>query len=124
MKLRILGLASVAAAMFVVPAFAHPSHAMFDFTKTLELSATVTKFEWTNPHSWLHVLVASEKGEPLEYAIEMGAPSALVSKGWRPTTVVPGDKVIVNIYPTKDGSTGGTLRNIKLPDGKAFGTEF
>ena len=124
MKLTTLGLAVFAAALPALPVFAHHSHAMFDFTKTVELNATVTKFEWTNPHSWLHVLVASEKGEPLEYAIEMGAPSALVGRGWRPTTDVPGDKVIVNIYPTKDGSTGGTLRNIKLPDGKAFGTEF
>jgi hypothetical protein len=124
MKLSILGLASAALLSSAAPALAHHSHAMFDFTKTLELNATVTKFEWTNPHSWLHVMAANEKGETVEYTIEMGAPAALVGRGWRPTLVVPGDKVIVNIYPTKDGSAGGTLRNIKLPDGKAFGTEF
>jgi hypothetical protein len=124
MNRSILALASAVALLSAAPSLAHHSHAMFDFTKTLELNATVTKFEWTNPHSWLHVLVVNEKGEPVEYAIEMGAPAALVGRGWRPTLVVPGDKVIVNIYPTKDGSSGGTLRNIKLPDGKAFGTEF
>jgi hypothetical protein len=124
MKLTIIGFASAAVILPALPAFAHHSHAMFDFTRTLELNATVTKFEWTNPHSWLHVMAANDKGESVAWAIEMGAPGGLVGRGWRPTSVVPGDKVIVNIYPTKDGSSGGTLRNIKLANGQALGTEF
>jgi hypothetical protein len=124
MNLRTFGLAGAALALFAVPALAHHTHAMFDFTRTVELDATVKEFKWTNPHSWLHVMAANARGEMVEYAIEMGAPSGLVGRGWRPTSVVPGDKVRAIIYPTKDGGPGGTLKTVTRPDGSSLGTEF
>ena len=124
MRLTGFGFAGIATALFAVPAFAHHTHAMFDFTRTVELNATVKEFKWTNPHSWLHVMAPNAQGEMVEYAIEMSAPAALVSRGWRPTSVAPGDKVRAIIYPTKDGGSGGTLKTVTRPDGSSLGTEF
>ena len=114
----------IAAAMIAVPALAHHSHAMFDFTKKVALEGTVKEFKWTNPHSWLHVMAANERGEIVEFAFEMGAPTGLLSRGWRPNTVAPGDKVTVSFYPTKTGSPGGSLTGIKLPDGTIMGEQY
>jgi hypothetical protein len=123
MRSRTLGLAVVSAALFAVPAFAHHTHAMFDFTQTVELNATVKDFKWTNPHSWLYVMAPNASGQVVQYTIEMSSPSGLVQRGWTPTTVSPGDKILITIYPTKSGGNGGTLKDVKLADGTALGHE-
>jgi hypothetical protein len=123
MRLRTVGLAGIAAASFALPAFAHHTHAMFDFTRTVDLQATVKDFKWTNPHSWLHIMAPNARGEIVEYTIEMSSVSRLVSRGWKPTTVSPGDKLMVTIYPTKDGGNGGTLKTATFADGTALGHE-
>ncbi len=109
------------AALMVAPAMAHHSHAMFDFASDIEISGTVKEFRWTNPHSWLHVMVEDEDGALTEYAIEMGSPSGLVRMGWEPTSVAPGDVVTVSMHPLHSGAPGGEIRYIVLPDGSSLG---
>jgi hypothetical protein len=109
------------AALFAAPALAHHSHAMFDYESDVELSGTVKEFRWTNPHSWLHLMVESDGGAPVEYAIEMGAPAGLVHQGWEPTSVQPGDVVTISIHPLRNGAPGGEIRYIVLPDGSSLG---
>ena len=53
MKVKVLGLAAVAAAVLAIPAIAHHSFAMFDAEKVATLEGTVKEFQWTNPHSWI-----------------------------------------------------------------------
>ena len=122
----LMGLAALAglaglAALLAAPAMAHHSHAMFDFASDVEISGTVKEFRWTNPHSWLHVMVEGESGALTEYAIEMGAPAGLVRMGWEPTTVAPGDVVTVSMHPLHSGAPGGEIRYIVLPDGSSLG---
>jgi hypothetical protein len=94
---------------------------MFDATTTLEFKGTVKEFQWTNPHSWLQVDVPSEQGDMVEWSLEMGSPGGLARSGWRPRTVVPGDEVTVTLHPLKDGSPGGQLLTVMLPDGTLMG---
>lgn len=121
MNAKIVTLAGAAAVLFAVPALAHHSFAMFDADKTIEVAGTVKEFQWTNPHSWLQVMVADNTGKMVEWSFEMGAPGGLARAGWRPKTVVPGDKVTVTMHPLKDGSPGGQLLSVVLPDGKKMG---
>ena len=121
MKLKTLSLAGVAVAMFAAPALAHHSFAMFDAEKTVEMKGTVKEFQWTNPHSWLQVMVRDPSGAEKEWSLEMGSPGGLARSGWRPKTVLPGDQVTVTIHPLKDGSAGGQLLTVTLPDGKVMG---
>ncbi len=121
MNSKILTLAGAATFLFAVPALAHHSFAMFDADKTVELVGTVKEFQWTNPHSWLQVMVSDNAGKMTEWSLEMGAPGGLARSGWRPKTVVPGDKVTVSIHPLKDGSAGGQLLSVVLPNGTKMG---
>ena len=57
MKLKIFSLAILTASALAVPALAHHSFSMFDAEKTVTLNGTVKELEWTNPHSWLRVMV-------------------------------------------------------------------
>ena len=121
MKVKQSGLAMLAAAATAVPAVAHHSYAMFDGAKTTTVEGTVKQFQWTNPHSWVHVTVSDPAGQPVDWAIEMGAPNGLVRQGWTPKTLTPGMKVKVTMHPLRDGKPGGQFMAATLPDGKQLG---
>ena len=121
MTLRAMTLAAIAVCLAALPAAAHHSFAMFDQEKLVKLDGTVTEFEWVNPHSWLYVVVPDAAGAPKEWAIEMASTAAQSRAGWKPDTVKPGDKVTVEMNPLKDGTRGGTIVSVTLPDGKKLG---
>jgi hypothetical protein len=104
-----------------VPALAHHSYAEFDTDKKLTLDGTVKQFEWTNPHSWLLIMVPNAQGEEEQWAVELSSVSLLASRGWKPKTVMPGDKVSVTFHPMRNGSHAGSYMAIKLPSGKTMG---
>ena len=119
MKFRALSLATIAAAIFIMPASAHHSFAMFDATKEVTMSGTVKEFEWTNPHSWLRVTVNDAKtGKPVLWALELSSPARLTTMGMHADTVKAGDVVSVTFHPMKDGTRGGQFMAAKLPNGK------
>ena len=102
----------------IAPAFAHHSDAMFASDKEVVLNGTVKEFQYTNPHSWIQLLVAAEAGaEPKEWSIETGAPIVLLRAGIKPTALKPGDRITLRAHPLKDGSAGGSLIDIKKEDG-------
>jgi hypothetical protein len=113
-----IGLAGIAAMLLAAPAVAHHSFAMFDQTKMLYSSGTVKQFDFVNPHVWLHVNVANDKGETLTWQFEGGAVSQMVQLGWSKDGVRVGDTIEVGFRPLKDGSRGGQLMSVKLTDGK------
>jgi hypothetical protein len=107
--------------VFTAPVAAHHSFAMFDRTKEVTIAGTVRVFEWTNPHSWLQVVVpASEGRRATEYSIEMGSPNTMSRQGWRRTTFKPGDRVRVVMYPMRDGSPGGAFVSAVNASGQAL----
>src|SRR5437588_2374791 len=119
MKFRALSLATIAAAIFVMPASAHHSFAMFDAAKDVTLKGTVKEFEWTNPHSWLRVMVTDQKtGKPVLWAFELSSPARLTTMGMHANSVKAGDSVSVTFHPMKDGSRGGQFIQATLPGGK------
>jgi len=125
MKKTILMLAAaplIAAPLIAaMPALAHHSYAMFDMQKTLALDATVTKFKWQNPHSFIEADVAAPGGSE-HWAIEMTSPNNLAQEGWRRSSLKPGDKVKIYVHPLRSGTRGGSYAGVRLADGKTLGT--
>ena len=114
---RTLALAGIAVSLFVVPALGHHSFAMFDQTQTLSVTGTVTELAWLNPHTWLHIEVMDEDGNAVTWSFEASSVGRLAGTGWAPDIVVPGDRVEVGFSPLRDGTPGGHLRTMTLPDG-------
>lgn len=118
MTLRIVGLACIAASLFAIPAFAHHSFAMFDHDKDVTISGTVKEFEWLNPHCWVHVMAQDPAtGKTVQYSFEAGSTVQIAARGWKTDSLKPGDKVAVEYYPLKDGSHGGQVLSVTLPNG-------
>ena len=110
----IVALAFAGAAL---PAAAHHSDTMFNMQKEMVLKGTVKEFQYTNPHSWIQLLVPAAAGAPVEWSIESGAPIVLLRAGIKRTSLLPGDKIAVRMHPLKDGGPGGTLIELKKEDG-------
>ena len=112
----------IAGSIFVVQAaFSHHSNAMFDQERVVELSGTIKEFQFTNPHTWVQVMVADDNGSNVEWSLEWGSPNNLGRQGIRPSTFPPGSTVQIKTYPMKDGSPGGLFIGAKFTDGKVVG---
>jgi hypothetical protein len=96
---------------------AHHSFAVFDMTSEKTITGTVSKFEWTNPHTFIFVDAPNDKGVMETWAIEGMSPNYLGRRGWSKTSVKPGDKITITVRPLKDGKAGGMFIRA-LVDGK------
>jgi hypothetical protein len=106
---------------FAAAAGAHHSFAMFDRSKTQTVAGTVKEFELINPHGWLRIMVSDTNGVQSEWPLEMGGAGQLERFGWTQNAVHPGDKVTVQLHPLRDGSYGGQLVAVTLPNGTVLG---
>jgi hypothetical protein len=112
----------IAIAMFLAAAVSLSAHhsfsAEYDANQTLALSGTVTRLDWTNPHSRLYLDVRDNKGVVTKWSFELGGPLTLTRLGWTRDSVKPGDQVKVQGFRAKDGSLTGNGRTITLSDGR------
>lgn len=123
MRTRILS--AVAGALLtsaaVGPAVAHHSFAAeFDINRPIQLEGVVTRMEFSNPHSWLHIEVTTQSGEKQAWAVEGGAPNALVRRGWNRNSIPAGTPVRVEGFQARDRSFRASGREITLPDGSSL----
>lgn len=103
------------------PVAAHHSFAAeFDVTKPITLTGTLTKMEWINPHGWLHIDVTRPDGTVESWAVEAGAPNALIRRGLRQTDFPVGAEVIVEGYRAKNGGLKVNGNAVKFADGRNF----
>ena len=97
----------------------HSFGAEYDATKPITISGILTKIEWTNPHSFIYLDVADEKGNVANWKMEGYPPNVLYRNGWlKDTTMKPGDKITVTGWRSRDGTNWGQSREITLPSGK------
>ena len=109
------------ALLWAVPVVAHHSFAAeFDASKPITLKGKLTKMEWLNPHGWLHIDVTQPDGKVVSWAIESGAPNALLRRGLRQTDFPMGSEVVVEGYRAKNGSPTANGTTVKFADGRNF----
>ena len=116
-----VAIVSLAVLLTATPVLAHHAFsAEFDADRPMQLQGTVTKTEWINPHSWIHIEVEAADGTLQSWAIECGAPNALIRRGLNKNSVPVGTELVVDGYGAKDGSNTANARDITLPDGSQF----
>lgn len=96
----------------------HAFSAEFDAKKPIKLQGTVTKMEWVNPHSWMHLDVKRKDGKTEAWMIELGPPGALVRRGWSKQSIPVGMELNVEGFQAIDGTKKANGRDVVLPDGR------
>src|SRR5438874_6188997 len=95
MRIWVVTMVSIAAGLLWMarPISAHHSTAMYDMASPVTVKGTVKRFEWTNPHAFIFIDVKDDKGNVVEWEIELMSLNHLRSYGWMRNTVKSGDEI-------------------------------
>jgi len=96
----------------------HAFTAEFDASQPIVLKGVVSKAEWVNPHSWVYLDVKDSAGKTTTWAIECGAPNALLRRGWNKNSLPVGSEIVVDGFRAKNGSPTANAKDITTADGK------
>jgi translation initiation factor IF-1 len=95
----------------------HHSNSAYEVQKVITISGVVKEFVWSNPHTWLYVIVEDGQGGKVEWACEGRAPGILGRAGWTRSSLKPGDTVTVDMSPAKNGSKTSIIARVTKADG-------
>jgi hypothetical protein len=115
--------AAAALAVPALPALAHHSNSAYQVDKIITLTGTVKEWQWTNPHTWLYLVVKDANGKDQEWHIEGRPPGILGRAGWNATILKPGDQVTVHASPAKNGGPTGIIARVTLANGTVLGNQ-
>lgn len=101
-KVRHITIALLALAIIALPVLAHHGNAAYDMDKTESLKATITGFEFGNPHVQVFFDTKDENGKVLHWNCEGTNPAMLSRIGWTRETLKPGDQVTLVVHPNKN----------------------
>ena len=108
-------------ALFVTaaPLLAHHAfQAEFDDKKPVHLVGKVTKMEWINPHSWIHIDVTNPDGTVTNWMVECGSPNIMLRRGFTKESLEFGTELTVDGYQAKNGSNRANGSSVTFRDGR------
>jgi Family of unknown function (DUF6152) len=127
MRTKLLMGAAIAAAVsgFVAGGAALAHHAFaaeFDGNRPVNLQGKVTRIEWINPHSWIHIDNVGADGKVVGWMVEGGTPNTLLRRGITKDSLAIGTEIVVRGYQSKDAlctpKCRANGRDITFPDGR------
>ena len=92
-------------------------------SKTVPMKGTITRFEYSNPHTQVYYDVTDDKGNVEHWVAETTNPAMLNRVGWSKDTLKPGDVVTLFVNPNKVGAKVTFLQKVQLTDGKELTTQ-
>ena len=98
----------------------HSLAGVYDMKAEKEISGTVEKVQFVNPHGSLTILVKNPDASTTEWVFTLGSATALAQRGVGkigPNALHTGDAITVKCIPAKDGHPLGFLKSVTYPDG-------
>ena len=95
----------------------HSFAAQYDADRPATLKGVVTKVEWMNPHTRFYIDVEDDRGNVVNWNLELASPNVLTRRGWSRHSLQVGDVVTVDASLAKDGSRMANAMSVILADG-------
>ena len=92
-------------------------------TNFSSVKGTVTEFEWSNPHAYIHVDARNEKGKTEKWTAELASLGMLSRVNWKRDTVKPGDEITIVGNRAKSGTNYMRLNKIVFANGQELSAE-
>lgn len=99
---------------------AHHGASAYDHTKVVEYRATVTDFQFINPHVQIYFDTKDDKGNVTHWSCESVNPGMLERIGWTRHILKAGDQVTIFANPNKTGATVVLLQKVVLANGQVL----
>ena len=115
---RSTGCALAGLMLTITPALAHHSTAMYNMATPVTVTGVVKRFEWTNPHAFIFLDVKDDKGNTVEWEVEMMSLNHLRGFGWTRSTVKTGETISCTGGAAKSGAPSMISSYMKLGDGR------
>jgi hypothetical protein len=96
----------------------HSFSAEFDANQPVQLRGTVTKVEWINPHTWIHLEVKKTDGTTEKWMVEGGTPNTLLRRGLTRKSLPEGSEIVVDGYKARNGTNRANGRDLTFADGR------
>jgi len=106
-----------------LPLAAHHSTAEYDMTALTSVKGTVTQFEWSNPHAYIHITVKDDQGAESEWVGELASLGMLSRVNWKRDTVKPGDVITMHGNRAKNGKPLMRLDKIVFANGQELSAQ-
>jgi hypothetical protein len=91
----------------------HGSGVSYILNKGVTMEGTVTEFRWQNPHVYIMYDVKDAQGNVVTWGAETHSPIVCEDEdGWTKSTLKPGDKITITVYPSKISTPRGLLAKI------------
>ena len=117
--------AFAATAIFVsLSAYSHHSDVGLNMDSVTMIEGTVTEFAWRNPHAYFTVAVDDERGEPVEWTVQMGSTIVVTRMGWTRDSLMVGDRVTVGLNAARNGRPYGLVNSVVKAGGLELPTSF
>ena len=122
MRIRTLISIQTLAVTLLLPsaARAHHGNIAFNMDKVLTVKGMVREFQWTNPHTFVILLVDDGHGQQVEWTLEGRSPGVLLRAGWTRKSMQPGETVTIDFNPAKDGGHSGLVEHVRKADGSVL----
>src|SRR6266566_6178446 len=100
----------------------HSPSAIFDMTKHVAVTGTLTRVNWINPHIVLEMDARGEGGKVEQWTFQSNPPSWYKSVGLARADFAKaiGQTITVEAVKARDGSLYGYMDKIRLPDGTSY----
>ena len=100
----------------------HSPSAIFDMSKHVSVTGTLTRVDWVNPHIVLLIEAKGDGGKVEQWKFESNPPSWYKSVGLARADFAKaiGQTISVEAVKARDGSLYGYMDKIKLPDGTSY----
>ena len=126
MTITLRGLCVMALAFLAGPtlAFAHHSNAIIDKDRLYTIAGDVTRWAFVNPHVAIYWKGEDQKGQIVDWYASAAPPALYIKLGWNSKSFTPGEHVLVQGHPMRDGTPLMQFQSIyRCSTGEAIQTD-